>query len=274
MSTTLTTHPNDLIESMTGRRHLSWSQLQSFRRCPRQWHYSHVEHAEPEFVSVALLLGSGFHAAAQHYYEQRLAGGTTDIDTLKDVFTTTWSAESTERDREVKYGKDDDQDTLADLARRMFESFLASDLANLPGDLIAIEETVKGTIHSEMPDLMARIDVAWVDDAGTHLMDLKTARSRWSNRTAQDNAEQLLLYHRLVRDLDPDQDLQLHFGVVTKAKTPAVQNLDLEVDEGRVERSIDLMLPVWNAMQAGVDYANPNPMNCSGCGFRGRCPAG
>ena len=272
MTTTLTTHPNDLIESMTGRRHLSWSQMQSFRRCPRQWHYSHVEHAVPEFVAAALLLGSGFHAAAQHYYEQQLAGEATTLDEMMDVFTTTWSTEGTER--EVKYGKGDDQDNLTDLARRMLESFLASELANLPGDLIAIEETVKGTIHSEMPDLMARIDVAWVDEAGTHLMDLKTARSRWSNGTAHDSADQLLLYHRLVRDLAPDQVLKLHFGVVTKAKTPAVQKIQLKVDEDRVERSIDLMLPVWNAMQAGVDYANPNPMNCSGCGFRGRCPAG
>jgi len=61
---------------------------------------------------------------------------------------------------------------------------------------------------------------------------------------------------------------------VTKAKSPAVQKLDMPAipPEHRNE-VIDVMLPVWNAMKAGVDFASPSPMSCATCGYQSRCPA-
>ena len=58
-------HPNLQIESMTGRRHLSWSQLSTYRGCPRKWFFSHVEGLEPQSVASSLLFGSAIHAALQ-----------------------------------------------------------------------------------------------------------------------------------------------------------------------------------------------------------------
>lgn len=64
--------------------------------------------------------------------------------------------------------------------RRMLEAFSNSELTSLPGSVIAIEETLAGSIHPELPDLLARIDIMWQADDGLHLMDLKTSKSRWS----------------------------------------------------------------------------------------------
>jgi hypothetical protein len=156
----------------------------------------------------------------------------------------------------------------------MLEAFLSSELSALPGSVIAIEETLTGSIHPELPDLVARIDVMWQSGDGLHLLDLKTARSRWSDDKVNESSEQLLLYQTLAGQLAPDQEVHLHFGIVTKAKAPAVQKLDVSSDNTRNSNDvIDVMLPVWNAMKAGVDFASPSPMNCTTCGYQGRCPA-
>ena len=265
-------HPNDLIETLTGRRHISWSQLSSFRGCPRRWHFSHVEGLAPDFLSSALLLGSAVHTAVQHYYERRLEGQDTSLDALKDCFRGAWHAEAD--DVEVRYGKSEDEVAAKDTGCRMLEAFLGSDLARPPGSLIAIEETLTGMVHPELPDLLARIDVVWQADDGLHLMDLKTSRSRWSHDKVIESADQLLVYQQLATDLAPDQKLHLHFGVISKAKTPAVQLLNIpeEVEE-RADDVISVMLPVWNAMKLGVDFASPSPMSCSTCGYQAHCPA-
>jgi hypothetical protein len=263
--------PNDLIESMTGRRYLSWSQLNAYRGCPRRWFYSHVEHLEPEFVNAALLLGSAFHTAAQHHYEQQLIGQPVSLEQLTDMFHQAFTEEA--GDAEVRYGKNDDEQSVKDTGVRMLKAFTKSELATLPGSVIAIEETLAGQLDPRLPDLLMRIDVAWQADDGVHLMDLKTSKSRWSAAKVDESAEQLLLYQTLASQLVPDQPLQLHFGIVTKAKTPAVQKLDVAGDTTRTSDVVDLMLPVWNAMRAGVDFASPSPMSCATCGYQSRCPA-
>jgi putative RecB family exonuclease len=264
---------NDVIESITGRRHLSWSQLNSYRSCPRRWFFSHVEGLEPEFTSSALLFGSAIHSAAQCHYEQALAGLTTTPAELVEVYHQAWKDDQLDRDIPVRFNKTESEDELHATAEKMIGAFLASDLAKPEGDLIAIEETLTGQVHEDLPDLVARIDVVWQTDESTHLMDLKTSRSRWSETKVHESADQLLLYQLLASRLAPDQELQLHFGVITKAKSPAVQLLNVPHDEERASKVVDLMLPVWNAMKAGVDFASPSPMSCSTCPFQSRCPA-
>ena len=264
---------NDIIESFTGRRHLSWSQLSSYRSCPRKWFFSHVEDLQPEFTSAALVFGSAIHTAAQHHYEQALAGVTTTPLELVDVYHQAWKDEQRERDIPIRFNKTENEDDLHATAEKMIESFLASTLATPDGDLIAIEETLTGQVHEDLPDLVARIDVVWQDDSSTHLMDLKTSKSRWSEAKVRESADQLLLYQLLASRLAPDQELQLHFGIITKAKSPAVQLLDVSQDNDRASKVVDLMLPVWLAMKAGVDFASPSPMSCSTCPFQSRCPA-
>ena len=263
--------PNDIIESMTGRRYLSWSQINAYRGCPRRWFYSHVEGLETEFVSAALVLGSAFHTAVQHYYEQQLAGQPVTLDQIRDVFYNAWDDEA--GDIKVRYARNDDEQSIKETGTRMLAAFIKSELATLPGSVIAIEETLAGQLDPRLPDLLMRIDVAWQDDDGVHLMDLKTSKSRWSVAKIDESCEQLLLYRVLASQLVPDQPLKLHFGVVTKAKSPAVQMLDVRGDSSRTSDTVNLMLPVWNAMQAGVDFPSPSPMSCATCGYQSRCPA-
>jgi hypothetical protein len=269
-----TVGPNDVIESMTGRRHVSWSQLSSYRGCPRRWFFSHVEGLQPDFVSCSLVLGSAIHEAVQFFYEQQLEGIPVEVGSLVERFREAWQEQV--EGIEIRYTKGDDETSVLACGQRMLEAFVSSELATIPqssGDLIAIEETLKGSVHPELPDLVARIDVMWQAEDGLHLADLKTSKSRWSAAKVDESADQLLLYQQLASRMDSSQTLHLHFGVVSKAKSPAVQLLDVPAgDDERRDHIIDVMLPVWNGIQAGVDFASPSPMNCSTCGYQSRCP--
>lgn len=266
-----TVDPNDTIETLTGRRYVSWSQLNSFRGCPRRWFFSHVEGVASAFVSSALVLGSAFHTAAQIYYERQLQGLETTLEQLKALFLQDWYEQAGESI--VRYPKGEDLSSTIETGYRMLEAFSKSELAELPGNMIGIEETLSGPIHPELPDLLARIDIMWLADDGLHVMDLKTSKSRWSEYKVNESADQLLLYQRLATELSPDQPVHLHFGVISKAKKPAVQVLDVPGDTAaRSNEVIDLMLPVWDGIKAGVDFASPSPM-CSGCGYKSKCPA-
>ena len=274
--------PDDIIESLTGKRHVSWSQLSSFRGCPRKWWFSHVEGAQPAFIPAALLFGSAFHDAVQAHYRGRLEANPPSLDELQGIFDHAWDEQVVEADIPVKCGARDTEGSLKDRGHAMLEAFVNSELADLakPDDrcqLLAIEESVTGELHPDMPSFVARIDVMWRDDDGLHLMDLKTARSPWSETQAKSAGQQLQLYARLASAIAGDEPVHLHFGVVTKAKTPTVQRLDLPAEDSTTEPDDDpvvrVMLPVWHAMAAGVDFANPNPMNCSTCPCAHLCPA-
>lgn len=287
LSTNTQLAPDDLIASLTGKHHVSWSQLSSFRGCPRKWWFSHVEGAEPAFLPAALLFGSAFHDAVQAHYRGRLEDDPPPLDELHGVFDAAWDDQVEEAGVPVKCGARDTEGSLKDRGRAMLDAFMNSELAALaPGDeqgddsggrLLAIEESVIGTLHPDMPTFVARIDVMWRDGEGLHLMDLKTARSPWSGAQAKASSQQLRLYARLATAITGDEPVHLHFGVVTKAKTPAVQRVDVGTVEPDSPEDRDavtgVMLPVWHAMAAGVDFANPNPMNCSTCPYSHLCPA-
>ena len=124
-----------------------------------------------------------------------------------------------------------------------------------------------------MPDLLGRIDLLVETDDAVIVQDFKTSRSSWSDQQAEDQSEQLLLYADLVRRLVPGKQLRLQFAVITKAKDPKVQLLETEFDENRLDRTKRVFESVWSAIQSGIFYPAPSPMQCPGCGYRSACAA-
>ncbi|MGB0766265.1 MAG: RecB family exonuclease [Phycisphaeraceae bacterium] len=267
------TEPNedDAIEAITGRRHISWSQLSGYRGCPRRWHFSHVEGVEPSHVSSALLLGSAFHDAVQYHFEQRLIGDAPNHDALCDVFHQAWDDQV--NDIPIRYSKGEDEASSKATGVRMLKAFQESELASPPGTIVAVEETFSGRLHPELPTLTARVDLCYLTDDALTVLDWKTSRSRWPATKVQESADQLVIYGQLAGELAHDVPVQLSFGVVSKAAKPAVQKLDVPTESSeRAGAVISQLLPIYQGMKSGIDYPNPSPM-CSGCSYKHRCPA-
>jgi putative RecB family exonuclease len=264
--------PSEIIQAITGKDYLSYSQVSLFQACTLKWHFTYVEQAKPETISAALLLGSSIHAAVQHHLECQLAAEKQPtVEQLMEVFQKNWTEQASEIP--VDYSREENAQTQAEIAKRMLEAFLSSPYSQSEGQTLGIEETLRVSLNPEIPDLIAKVDhIAGVNHELV-VTDFKTTRSMWSRDTAEEHAEQLHLYAEAVRSIAEDLDLpvKLRFVIFTKAKSPKVEAMEITADPKRVDRSIHVIGSVFRAMQTGLVYPSPSAMNCSGCPFKRRC---
>jgi putative RecB family exonuclease len=266
-----------LAEQLTGRSYLSHSQVSLFRACPRKFAFTYVERAEPDFVPSSLLFGGAVHRAMESYFRGRLEGLAVSHPQLLSVYDQAFASGQDRDGRRlpVRFNQNESAGSLRALAERMLQAFTDSPLARPNGHILAVEETLRVTLDPALPDLLAKVDLVTQTSSHLHVIDFKTSRCRWNAQKAEASADQLTLYGRMLQPLGQSLGLPvaLHFAVVTKAKSPAVQVLAVPAEAQPVEALTDSIGQVWQAMQGGQFYASPSPQHCTTCPFRSRCPA-
>ena len=133
----------------------------------------------------------------------------------------------------------------------MLGVFAVSDLARPEGQIVGIEEELRGELSPECPDLLARVDLLLAEDDALVVRDFKTARSRWSAGKVDCSAYQLLIYHELAKPLAGGKTLRLEFAVLTKTQQPAVEIYDIAPAPQRLDRMRRIVKQVWRAIEAG-----------------------
>jgi hypothetical protein len=137
--------PNRLAELITGRTHLSHSQLSTMRSCRRKFAFQYVEKAPADFIPASLIFGGSIHSALELYFRARLEGLEVTQGALLSAYRDGWKRqrESTGLNVPLKYSKDQTDNSLHALADRMIGSFLASPLASPRGTILGIEEELR-----------------------------------------------------------------------------------------------------------------------------------
>jgi len=270
MTTLLAHPPTESRPTATNRDYISYSAISTYRQCPLRYYFRYLEQLPEETVSASLILGGAIHSAAEHHFNELMIGSPApDHDTLLLVFWDAW------RDRgeevEIRFGKNEDVNSIAKMADRVLSEFRQSDLANPHGQILGIEEQLRGELVPGVPDLLARIDLIVESEEAVTITDLKTSRSRWTANQAEDAGEQLLLYSELVRHLVPGKEMRLEFAVITKTAKPVAERLSVTLDSQRIARTKQVVERVWNSIQAEHFYPAPSPIACGGCPFRDPC---
>ena len=269
MSTGLLELPVVQPMPITGRDYLSFSAIRLYQTCTLKFFYRYVVGLPEETVSSSLVLGSSVHRAIEFHFRELLVGNPPPhSDALLGEFWHGWEERGLEQ---VRFGRGEDKDSLGLLAERMLAAFQQSDAAQPHGQILAVEEELRGSVVPDCPDVLGRVDL--IVDAGDALVisDWKTSRSRWSHEQAEDAAEQLLLYSELAKDFAPGKPVMLEFVVLTKTKEVAVDRLRLPVDPRQLDRTKRVVEHVWRAIDAGHFYPAPSAMNCPGCPYRAQC---
>jgi putative RecB family exonuclease len=267
-----TADPGSIAKAITGRDYLSYSQVKMFQSCPLKWHFTYVQQAEPEFIPASLLFGSAVHAAIQHYFQSMMSAELSpDIGALMATYREAWQSEAD--GVPIQYGRDDTEESLAETAQMILERFLITAVAMPRRKIIGIEESLRVCLSDDLPDLLTRIDLIECDRERLIVTDFKTARSMWSPKTANENAEQLLLYGRAAEAIAHEigANVQLQFVVLTKAKTPKIESFPIEYTALRTERSVQIIRQVFLAMKAGNVYPAPSPTQCPSCPYQHEC---
>ena len=255
----------------TGRDYLSFSAIRLYQTCPLKFFYRYCLGLPEETVSSSLVFGGSVHRAIEHHFRELLAGNPPpSSETLLAEFWEGWRERELE---EVRFNKGEDIDSVGQLAQRTITAFQQSDVAQPSGQILAVEEELRGPVVAGCPDILGRVDL--IVDTGSELVvsDWKTARSRWSQEQAEDAAEQLILYSELAKDFAPGKPVMLEFVILTKTKEAAVDRHLLAVDPAQVVRTKRVVENVWRAIDSGCFYPAPSAMNCSSCPYRKPCRA-
>jgi len=253
----------------TGRDYLSFSAIRLFQTCPLKFFYKYCMGLPEETVSSSLVFGGAVHRAIEFHFRELLSGNPPPhSDALLGEFWEGWKERELEQ---VRFGKGEDRDSLGILAERILTAFQQSEVAQPRGQILAVEEELRGPVVPGCPDVLGRVDL--IVDTGSKLVvsDWKTARSRWSQEQAEDAAEQLILYAELAKDFAPGKPLMLEFVILTKAKEPVVDRHLMPVDPVQVTRTKRVVENVWRAIESGCFYPAPSAMSCPSCPYRKQC---
>lgn len=253
------------------RDYLSYSAITTYQGCPLRWYFKYVAGLPERTVSANLVFGSAIHRAVEHHFNELMVGNETpSLDALVGEYDRHWQEVDPQS---VRFGKEDDIESLGKLATKMLGAFQGSPVAVPAGHIIGVEEELRGPLVPGCPDLLGRIDLLVETSDSLVVTDLKTSRSRWSHAQADDSAGQLLLYHELVRGFAPNKKVRLQFAVVTKAKEPLIDIHEVSVDRKRIDRTKRIVERVWRGIEAKIFYPAPSPMQCPSCSYRDACRA-
>ena len=270
--TSLLTSPSPLRTESNDRDYISFSAISTYQQCPLRYFFKYIEDLPEETVSSSLVLGGAVHSAVEFHFNELMAGNPApDLDTLLSSFWNAWHYRGEEAT--VRFGKGEDVNAVAKMADRILAEFRQSDLALPHGNILGVEETLRGELIPGVPDLLARIDLIVETDDTVTITDFKTSRSRWNVSKADDSGEQLLIYSELVRQLIPGKTVRLEFAVVTKAAKPVAERFTVTYAPARIARTKKVVEKVWQAIQQGNYFPAPSPIVCGSCPFKEPCRA-
>jgi CRISPR/Cas system-associated exonuclease Cas4 (RecB family) len=250
------------------RDYISFSAIRSYQTCPLRYFFKYVAGLPEDTVSSSLIFGSAIHRAVEHHFRCLLEGQEPpNAKELLAEYRIGWK----DRTNLVRFGKDEDVNTLDTLADRMLKAFATSDLAKPAGTIVAVEETLRGPIIPGLPDVLGRVDLILETAEELVISDWKTSRAKYSEDQVQDSTEQLLLYSELARDFAPGKKVRLEFAVLTKTKETSIERHSAMADPLRVDRTKRIVERVFRSIEAGHFYPAPSMMNCPGCPFKDPC---
>lgn len=194
--------PNAVLQPKSHRDYISFSAITTFQSCPLRYYFKYIEGLEEKFATTSLALGAAIHSAAEFHFNELLTGNPPpDHDTLLEVFWEEWQSRC--NSATIQFGKGEDLDSIGKTADRVVTAFRESEFARPQGTILGIEEELRQPLIPGLPDILGRIDLIVETTDALKIIDLKTARSRWSTDQAERAGEQLLLYAALAKDLVP-----------------------------------------------------------------------
>lgn len=252
------------ISDLKSSRHLSHSQVSTYLLCPLRYKLSYVERVEPDFVSSALVQGSGIHEVIASFYQAHLQNERLPREEMVRQFHSFWEAE--EQKKPIKFNGDDREATIA-MSERLIEVFCEK---VQPKQIIAIEEPFRISIGEELPDLVGVIDLIESDETGEiTVADTKTAAKRYSDFDVAEN-NQLTVYSLACKSMGFEQEPLLRLDILLKQKNCDLVKMHTLRNDAQRARVIRLIKAVWDAISKEAFYPNRSFM-CPSCQYSRIC---
>lgn len=262
-------HHSALPSARAERDYISYSAIGAYRRCPLSYFFRYIAGLPEQTVSSSLVFGAAIHRAIEFHFRELLAGNSPPSnDALLGQYEAEWSERLADH---VRFGKEENADSLMQLARRMLAQFQISQAASPEGTILAVEERLRGEIVPGLPELVGVVDLIVETGDEVVITDWKSSRARWTQDQLDDGMEQLALYGALASDFAPGKQVRTQFGVLVKTKDPVMECHSRVLTAQQVDRTKRVVERVWKAIEAEHFYPAPSPMACASCPYRTPC---
>jgi RecB family exonuclease len=252
--------------------HLSYSSLNQYRMCPKQFFFRKIACVPEERKSSSLVFGGAIHRAAERLHEAKIEGRKLPTaKALMSEYDTAWK-EEVDVGPDVVYPRADSAESLRATAGKILALY-RDHFSKQRGEIIAIEHEAVVPLVPDAVPLKARIDLVAVEGDNLVVDDLKTSKSRYSPAKIAEALPQLIVYAaavaKMVRELGLKR-IKPRFTVLTKTVTPVVQIVEPTASQADVVRLKELVTETADAISKEV-FPRREGWQCAHCPYAGTC---
>lgn len=251
--------------------HVSFSQIDTFVRCPKRYEYKYIQRATPESRSFHLVFGVSIHDALAYHYKSRMVGDPVPGDALLDRFRDAFRELSDEPGPPIPYESVKvSQDGAIDLGVEMLQKFTES--ARVPESVLEVERKFVCDIYDDEGVMLEPQFVGYVDavvdfGAGPVMLEHKTSGRSYGNQQLSHSAQPTFYLEAKEAEYG---DMGFLFQVLMKTKDRRFESHDVVRTAGQRAEAFDLLFNVLGAIKGGNSYRRRD-WQCSSCEFRRRC---
>ncbi len=248
------------LDQLRDGLHLSVSQLRTYLRCGRSYELRYVLGATPAFKPVPLAFGSSFHAALANFYlTVKETGAPPPLQLLTEAFRSAWQRE-VEADVPLQADEDEPADigALVDKGTEMLAVFHDQGAKALAGVKVeAVEQPFSVSLIDpdtgvEMEEkLVGALDLVLKKGRKHQIVEHKTSSRRYGETEIKYDIIQSSAY-RIAGKAMQMGDVRVTYQIVTKARTPVLQIVDLDRTEEDEEEFQRIAVNVMRAVDAGA----------------------
>jgi CRISPR/Cas system-associated exonuclease Cas4 (RecB family) len=249
----------------------SYSRLTTYQFCSLKYWYRYLSGEEPATVSSNLVLGTGVHYGHQLIYTGMMNGGMPQLKNLLDEIT----GEILLRQRispPILFSNGGDIDRLIEEAH-LLTTCLYNNVTQEKVVAVDLEENVplvdNGTLLPKFLKVIYDLIVEG-DDGGEIVVDLKTAKSRYTQKIQWDLQPTCYLYARGITGAT-NARRSFRYDVLLKNKTPKLIQYPTSRCQADFERLISIIKTVDRGVRNGVFMPNRGSYFCSTCEWEKLC---
>lgn len=246
----------------------SASQLVTYAMCARLYFYRYVLHADPEFRSLNLALGSAVHSTIGWWFQEKLQGRQPTVDAADRIFAADIAAETVQQP--IRW-KNQTLEELEAKGQALVRAYLTTH-GSLP--VVRVEQRFEVDIEDpETGETLPRPLVGYFDlvvQDGDSIIEIKTAAKAWHPLS--------LLRHLQVGAYVTAANA-LHGGpahvavhAILKLRSPRVEEYPVERGEPDNAWFFHAAKAIESAIHAGHFPPSPGP-TCPECEYGKRCLA-
>jgi putative RecB family exonuclease len=254
--------------------HISHSQLKTFLTCSQKYYFQYVRGLPWEFIPDYFPFGKAIHAAIKPFYlSLKDTGIRISQDDLIGHFFKSWEQES---QKEIRYQKDQNRDTLRDKGVEMLKVFYegVSPRRILDVELPFSVDLIQPDGGPPLPCKLSGIfDLIEADEEGTIIIvELKTGSKRFTEEQLDLDLQGTLYSYALAQmgyHTNGGETL-VRYDLLLKQKKPAMEPYYAVKGKVQYQWAFQLIRKVLKAIDQGIFFPAPG-WQCKECPFGTAC---